>query len=138
LRVPTGAAISIRASWPIAHQGPIDAGRGNLEAIGLADRIFEVEHGRERHARPFAVVDGHRAVGPLRHDLQGRSAGRRYFDPHQPKSQIAQDRPDDRADASGAGPVVDETRFVERVAGRPVCGARTGGGMSFGHGSCRQ
>ena len=37
--------------------------------IGLVDRIVDVEHRRDRAADLFAILDRHRAVWPLGHDL---------------------------------------------------------------------
>ena len=55
-----------------AHQRPVDAGRGHFEPVFARDRVLEVEHRRQRPAGRLAILDRHRAVGPLGHDLQRR------------------------------------------------------------------
>ena len=52
-------------------QGPIDAGRTDLQVIGALDRVVDVQHGRQAPADGLAVL--HRHVGsvpPFRHDLK--------------------------------------------------------------------
>ena len=63
----TGIALEIGA----AHQRPVDPGRGNLQPVGPIDRIGDVEHRRQRLRDRLAILDLHRSVGPLRHDLDG-------------------------------------------------------------------
>ncbi len=84
LRPSTGIAISMRASQPIArrksefaHQRPVDARRGDFQPIGLAHRLLEVEHRRQRLAGAFAIVDRHGSVRALGHDLHASRPGRR-------------------------------------------------------------
>ena len=62
-----GIALEIGA----AHQRPVDARRGNLQPVGAVDRIGDVQHRRQRPRDRLAVLDLHRSVGPLRHDLDG-------------------------------------------------------------------
>ena len=78
---------------------PVDARGGELEPIGLAHDVLDVEHRRERRAGPLAVLNRHRPVRPLGHDLHRRPAGRRDLDPHEPQPEIAQDRRGDAPDA---------------------------------------
>ena len=54
-----------------AHQRPVDPGRGNLQPIGLLDRIGDIQHRRQRPRNRLAILDQHGAVGPFRHDLDG-------------------------------------------------------------------
>ena len=53
------------------HQRTINAGRGNFQPVDLRNGIFEIENRRQRNADLLAIIDIHRAVGPLGHDLQG-------------------------------------------------------------------
>jgi hypothetical protein len=109
-------ALEIRA----AHQRPVDPGRGDLQPVLAIDRILDVEHRRERARGGLAILDQHRAVRPLRHDLHG-AAGRRG-DPHahQPIAEAGQHRRCERGDARrhallgdepGLGEVVHVDRF---------------------------
>ena len=75
-----GIALEIRA----AHQRPVDAGRGDLQPIGALDRIGDVEHRRQRARDRLAILDRHRAVRPLRHDLHGAAVDAGDAHPHQP------------------------------------------------------
>ena len=54
-----------------AHQRTVDARRGNLQPVGALDRIGDVEHRRQRPRDRLAILDLHRAIGPLGHDLDG-------------------------------------------------------------------
>src|SRR3546814_11086057 len=60
------------------HQRPVEARRGDFQAIGAGDRILDIEHGADRAADIGAIVDGDAAVMggtaavALEHDLQGR------------------------------------------------------------------
>ena len=80
--------------------------------------LLDVEHRRQRHARALAVVDRHRPVGTLGHDLHRRPCGGGDFHPNQPEAEIAQDRRGDPADAQACAGVLDETRLVQPLDGR--------------------
>ena len=100
-----------------AHQRPIDARRGNLQPIGLRHRLLDVEDRRQRHADAFAILDRHRPVGTLRHDLNRWPSTRRNLDPDQPVTQIPQNRRRNPADAIACARVLDQTRLVEFLDG---------------------
>ena len=52
-------------------QGPINAGRGDLQGVFPTDRIGGVHHFGDRPGEPGAVFDHHVAIRlPLGHDLQ--------------------------------------------------------------------
>ena len=74
-----GIALEIRA----AHQRPVDARRGNLQPIGALDRVGDIEHRRQRARDRLAILDLHRAVRPLGHDLHGAAGLAGNPDPHQ-------------------------------------------------------
>ena len=80
-------AISTFISWPAwrskserPHQRPVDPGRGHFQPVLGLDRVLDVEHRRERARSRLAILDRHRAVRPLRHDLH--RAARRAGDAH--------------------------------------------------------
>ena len=84
LRSATRIEVSSLTRWPIpvreiglAHQRPVDARRRDFEMIRLVERIIDVEHRRDGAAGLLAVLDGHRAVVALGHDLQGQAVLRR-------------------------------------------------------------
>ena len=52
-------------------------GRGNLQPVGAVDRIGDVEHRRQRARDGLAILDRHRAVRPLGHDLHGAAVDAR-------------------------------------------------------------
>src|SRR5690625_2309660 len=52
------------------RQGTVEAGGGDLQAVGAGDRILHVQHRRDAGAEVGAIVDRHAAVRALRHDLQ--------------------------------------------------------------------
>jgi hypothetical protein len=79
-----------------AHQRPVDTGRGNLQPIGLVDRVGDVQNRRQRPRDRLAIVDLHRSVGPFRHDLHGAAEFAGYLDPHQPVAHSLQHRACDR------------------------------------------
>ena len=80
-------------------QGPVDAGRRHLEAICTIDWIGRIEHRRERPRADFAILDRHRAVGPLGHHLHGAALGARHAHAHQAIARIFKHRLHDRGDA---------------------------------------
>jgi hypothetical protein len=120
LRPFTGIAISIRASQPIARRksDSVDAGRRDFEPVGLAHRLLEVEHRRQRLARAFAIADRHGPVRTLGHDLHRRALGRGNLHPDDAQSEIAQHRLGDARDAPREADVVDEARLEEPFVGR--------------------
>ena len=84
LRDVAGVALEIG----FAHQRPVDAGRGNLQPVGAVDRIGDVEHRRQRARHGLAILDRHRAVRALRHDLHGAAVRARDLHPHQPIAEL--------------------------------------------------
>src|SRR5271166_852217 len=108
-RLVADCALEIR----LPNKRPVDAGGGNLEPIGLGHDVLDVEYRRERRAGPLAVVNRHRAVWPLGHDLHRRPGGRRDPDPHEPQSEVAQHRRGDASDAQSEPTVLDEARLVQ-------------------------
>jgi hypothetical protein len=62
-----GEADEIRAP----HQRPVHAGGRHFEPIGAINRIRHIEHRRKRARHILTVLDGHRAVRSLGHDLDG-------------------------------------------------------------------
>ena len=67
--------------------------------IGLLDRILDVEHRRDGTAHFLAILDGHRAVVALGHDLQRQAVLRREADAHEAKADGAKHRRNDQRDA---------------------------------------
>ena len=96
------------------HQRPVDARRRNFQAIFAGDGVGDIEFGRKRLARRFAVADGHGPVGALGHDLQGLAVLRQQPDAHQPQAELLQHGTGDRGDARGDAGLGNETRLVER------------------------
>jgi hypothetical protein len=80
-----------------------------------------------------AVIDRHRAVGTLGHDLHRRPSGRGDFDPDKPQAEIAQDWRGDACDSQTGPGVRDQTRLVQSVGG--TRDART---FSFDHATLPQ
>ena len=91
-----------------AHQRPVDAGRRNLQPVFAVDRILHVENRRERTRDRLAILDRHRAVGPLRHDLHGAALRGGHPHAHQPVAHAGQHRRGDRGDACGHALLDDE------------------------------
>ena len=121
-RPSTATAISILTSWPAmtleiraAHQRPIDAGRGNLEPVGALDRIRDVEHRRQRARRRLAVLDRHRAVRALRHDLDGAARRGRTCAPAPAGSQAGHHRLRDGGDAGRHALLDDQARSSDPI-----------------------
>src|SRR5215218_9261106 len=80
LRGMAGIAFEIRAP----HQRAIDTRRGDFQAVGPLDRIGNIEYGRECPRDIFAILDAHRPVRALCHDLNG--AARHARNPHADQS----------------------------------------------------
>ena len=116
-----------------AHQRPIDARGGNLQPIGLRHRLLDVEDRRQRHADAFAILDRHRPVGTLRHDLNRRALARGNLDPDKPVAQIPQNRRRDAADALARARIFDQARFIQ-----PLDGLGGGSMRGFDHATCGQ
>ena len=95
-----------------ARERAVDAGRGQFQPIAAADRIFDVERGRQRAARRLAILDREGAVGPLRHDLNRAAVAARDMDAHQPIAEIRKDRLGDRRDPRRQADFHDEPRLV--------------------------
>ncbi len=113
-----------------AHQGAIEARRGDLQPIGLADRILDIDHRRQSVVDFLAFVDGQRTVGPLGHDLDDRPLPAHDLDPHEAKAHRVQHTLGNRGDPRGHAGLRDETRLVERsvriLDGRVECLANVG------------
>ena len=75
LRQIAGVAVEIG----LAHQRPVDAGRGYFQPVGAIDQVGHVEHRRERARDRLAVLHRHAAVRPLGHDLDGAAVGGETF-----------------------------------------------------------
>ena len=67
--------------------------------IRLVDRILNVEHGRDGHRDPLAILDRHGAVLTLAHDLQRQSVLARKMNPHEAEADATQHRLHDQRDA---------------------------------------
>src|SRR5690606_6839173 len=85
---------------------PVDPRRGHLQMISAIDRIVDIERGRNCAAHFLAILDAHRSVEPLRHDLQRQPILPRQANPHKAEAQGTQYRFDDRRN----------TRFHTRLA----------------------
>ena len=94
LHLIAGVALEIR----LPHQRPVDAGRRQLQPVGAIDRIGRVEHRRQRARARLAIVDRHRAVGPLGHHLHGAAVEPRHAHAHQAIAQAFQHRLDHGCD----------------------------------------
>ncbi len=105
-----GITVEIRA----AHQRAVDAGRGNFQPVGLLDRIVDVEHRRQRPRDILAILDAHRAVGALGHDLHRAAGLRGDAHAHQAEAEVGEHRLGQHADAGGDAGVDDQARLVER------------------------
>ena len=88
-------------------------GRGNLQIIGGVHRILDVERGRNIAGKRLAVADGHRAVGPLGHDLHGISVQRGNLDAHQAEAEAFGYRLDNAGNASLDTGLGNYARFLE-------------------------
>jgi hypothetical protein len=105
----------------------VDAGRGNLQPIGLFDQVFDVENGGERLRGELAFVDADETVRPLDHDLQRAAVLRRNLDAHETQAEIGQHLFRNMGDARGDAGLARQTRLVERRQ-------RIGAGGCFGSG----
>ena len=131
LRPSTGAAISIlRDMAGIAveirapHQRPVDAGRRHFQPIGALDRIGGIEHRRQRARGGLAILDRHRAVRPLGHDLHGAAGGAGNAHAHQPIAEAVEHRLDDSGDTRRPSRLGDQPRLGSAKAvglRRPCC-----------------
>src|SRR5262249_9847898 len=79
------AGIAVEVVSP--HERSIDAGRGNFQPIRAFDRIGNVEYRRQRARYRFTVLNVHRPVGTLGHDLHGATGKAGYAHPHQTKAE---------------------------------------------------
>ncbi len=107
----TGVALEIGT----AHQRAIDARRGYLKPVGAVDRVGDVEHRRQRPRDRLAILDLHRAVGPLGHDLDGAAGLAGNLDPDQPVAHSLQDRSGHRRYPRGRARLDDETGLGREV-----------------------
>ena len=77
--------------------------------------VLDVENRRQGRADRLAIIDRHRSVGALGHDLHGHAVLRRQLDPHQTIAEIGQNRLRDLGDPrSGAG-LGDEARLAQQI-----------------------
>ncbi|MEY9611702.1 hypothetical protein ABIF21_004576 [Bradyrhizobium elkanii] len=122
-----GIALEVGA----AHQRAVDPGRRDFQPVGALDRVGDVEHRRQRARDRLAILELHRAVGPLRHDLHGAAGIARDLDAHQAIAHALQHRDRHRGDARRDPGLDDETRLGEQfgVHGR---------GGRFGHIQCQR
>ena len=107
------AGIALEIGPP--HQRPVDAGRRNLQPIGLLDRVGDVEHRRQRPRNRLAIVDLHGSIGPFGHDLDRAAVLGGDLDPHQPVAHPLQHRACDRRHARSHARLDHETRLGEQV-----------------------
>ena len=105
-----GVALEIGAP----HQRPVDAGRRHFQPVGAVDRIGDVEHRRQRARGGFAILDQHRAVGPLGHDLHGAAVAAGDAHAHQPIAEAFEHRLGDRGDARAQARLDDQARLGAR------------------------
>ena len=104
----TGIAVEIGAP----HQRPVDARRGNLQAVRALDRVVDIEYRGQRARGGLAILDRQGAVGPLRHDLHRAPGEGRNAYPHKAIAEPSEDRLGDRSDARGAPRLGNETWLV--------------------------
>ena len=83
----------------LAHQRPVDAGRGNFQPVGAVDRLVDVENRRQSPRNGLAVLDRHAAVRALRHDLDGGAVSGRNLNPYKAIAELFDDRLGDMGDA---------------------------------------
>ena len=96
------------------HQWTVDAGRRHFQPIGLRNGVFDVEHRRQRLARQFAIVDVHRAVGLLGHDLQRHAVLAGDLHAHQTEAEAHQGRSCDMRNARRQTGLGIEARLIQR------------------------
>ena len=109
-----------------AHQRPVDAGRGDLQPVGLREQVLDVERRRQIFARALAILDRYRPVGAFGHDLHGCARPGGDLHPDEPEAEIAQHGLGDAADPLGEAVVGDDARFVETLG---TAGASGGCGV---------
>src|SRR5690606_16750950 len=66
------------------YQWTVNARRGNFKLIGTVDRIIDVKRRRNGETDLLAIIDGHRAIRPLGHDLQRDAILIQQLDADQP------------------------------------------------------
>ncbi len=106
----TGVALEVGT----ANQRAIDARRGYLEPVGAVDRVGDIEHRRQRPRNRLAILDLHRAVGPLGHDLDGAAGLAGDLDPDQAVAHSLQHRPGHRRHPRRRARLDDETGLGEQ------------------------
>ncbi len=92
-------------------------GDDTLEMIGLLDRILDIERRRDGAAHLLAILDGHRAVFALGHDLQRQAVLGRQADAHKAEADGAKDRRDDQRDARIDAAFADDAVIVHGIGG---------------------
>ena len=97
-----------------ADERAVDAGRGDFEVVGPVDRILDVEGRRDIARDGLAILDIHRPVGPLGHDLHGHAVQRRDLDAHEAVAEALDHRLDDMRDAGLEPGLGDDARFCFR------------------------
>ena len=97
------------------HQRAIDPRRRNLQPIGPLDRVGHIHHRRQRARNRLAVLDQHRPVRTLGHDLHRRAGLAGNAHPHQPVTHAIEDRFRDCGHARGQPRLHHEPWFVQQV-----------------------
>ena len=117
LDLVAGVAFEVGA----AHQRPVDPRRGNFQPVGAIDRIGHVHHRRQGARNLLAILDQHRAVRPLRHDLHRGSGFTGYPYANQPVTHAVEHRLGDSRHARSEPRLDHEARFGQ-VGIRCACG----------------
>ncbi len=100
--------------------------RGNLQPIGAIDGIGDIEHGRQRPRDRLAILELHRAVRPLGHDLHCAAGFPGNADPHQAITHALEHRRRDRGYPCRHARLDDEPRLGQQLGIRGTSGR-------FGH-----
>ena len=111
LRNMVGVALEVGA----AHQRTVDAGRRQFQPVSAIDRIGLIEHRRQRARGGFAILDQHRAVRLLRHDLHGAAVAAGDAHAHQPVAKARQHRLGERGDPGAQARFHDQARLGVRL-----------------------
>lgn len=98
-----------------ADKRAIDTRRRNFEAISPFYDILDIEEGRKGPARDLAIVDSHRPIGPLGHDLHCRPGLRQEPDPDQTVTETRQGGLNSTRNARRQAGILDQTRLFERA-----------------------
>jgi len=91
-----------------ADKRPVDARRGQFKIIGCGDRFLHIHDGGHGAADDLAIVDTHRSVRLLGHDLHGATIHAGDTHPHEAIAELLDDGFDHARNPRGDAVLEDE------------------------------